>query len=99
MGKEPREIKDLRDLLRKVASSDSNITILGESGTGKELVAHAIHKEKWGNERPLVCVNCAAIARDFWSRSCLVTRAAALREPKWVVLLVFFRRQMVEPYS
>ncbi|WP_419023834.1 sigma-54 interaction domain-containing protein [Emergencia sp.] len=60
-GKSP-EMKDLRALLHKVSSSDSNITILGESGTGKELVAHAIHKEKWGNERPLVCVNCAAIA-------------------------------------
>ncbi|TET46699.1 tetratricopeptide repeat protein [candidate division TA06 bacterium] len=37
------QMKNLYDLIERVAKSESNILILGETGTGKELVARAIH--------------------------------------------------------
>ena len=58
-------IRMLRNTIRHVAFSKSNVLILGESGTGKELVAHSIHSEGFGDERPFVCVNCAAIPSEL----------------------------------
>jgi transcriptional regulator with GAF, ATPase, and Fis domain len=55
----------LLDALRKVervAPTDSTVLILGETGSGKELVARAVHNRSKRNDRPLVKVNCGAIA-------------------------------------
>ncbi len=49
-----------------VASANATVLITGESGTGKELVAQAIHKKSPRRQRPLVKVNCAAIAPELF---------------------------------
>lgn len=49
-----------------VAATDTSVLISGESGTGKELVAHAIHDASSRSERPMIRVNCAAIARELF---------------------------------
>jgi len=36
-------MRELFDLIQKVAASQSSVLILGESGTGKELAARSIH--------------------------------------------------------
>jgi len=59
------ESKALRSLLqeiRQVATTDSTVLLLGETGTGKELIARAIHQLSPRKERPLIKVNCGAIA-------------------------------------
>jgi len=55
----------VRELIARVAPTDSRVLITGESGTGKELVAAAIHSASARKDRPFVRVNCAAIPRDL----------------------------------
>jgi len=55
----------LLEVLRKVeqvAPTDSTVLICGETGTGKELIARAIHNLSARKDRPLVKVDCSAIA-------------------------------------
>jgi DNA-binding NtrC family response regulator len=58
-------IEDLRDMIGRVAPTQSNVLILGESGTGKELVARSIHEKSRNAERQFVAVNCASIPENL----------------------------------
>ncbi|MGH7886107.1 MAG: sigma 54-interacting transcriptional regulator, partial [Thermodesulfobacteriota bacterium] len=48
--------------IKQVAPSDATVLIQGETGTGKELLARAIHELSARKDRPLIKVNCGAIA-------------------------------------
>jgi DNA-binding NtrC family response regulator len=56
-----RALKQVLNLVRTVAPSDSTVLLLGETGTGKELIARAIHNCSPRKNRPFVKLNCAAI--------------------------------------
>jgi len=58
---ESAPMREVYQLIAKVALSDSTILILGESGTGKELAARAIHQNSRRAGRPFVAINCAAL--------------------------------------
>ncbi len=45
-----------------VAPTGATVLILGETGTGKELIARAVHNLSPQKDKPLVKVNCAALA-------------------------------------
>ncbi|WP_225410647.1 sigma 54-interacting transcriptional regulator [Stigmatella hybrida] len=64
VGNEP-SMRQLMDLVERVAPSSAAVTILGESGTGKELVARALHTCSTRADQPLVPLNCAAISREL----------------------------------
>jgi DNA-binding NtrC family response regulator len=51
----------VKEIISKVATTDSPVLIEGESGTGKELVAAAIHRLSGRNKGPFIPVNCSAI--------------------------------------
>lgn len=54
-------MKKVYHYVKKSAPTDCNILIHGETGTGKELIARAIHQYSNRAQRPILCVNCAAI--------------------------------------
>lgn len=52
-------------LMDDLADTDATALITGESGTGKELVAEALHFSGPRREKPLVKVNCSALAESL----------------------------------
>jgi two-component system, NtrC family, response regulator PilR len=58
-------MQKIKDIISKVAVTDSPVLIEGESGTGKELVAAAIHRISSRAKRPFIPVNCSAIPQDL----------------------------------
>jgi two-component system nitrogen regulation response regulator NtrX len=59
------EMQKLRQLISRVAKSDSKVLIRGESGTGKELVAYAIHHNSQREKSPFIKFNSAAIPQEL----------------------------------
>ncbi len=58
-------IKDVLDLVSKVAGNDVTVLITGESGTGKEMVAETIQQLSPRKTRPFLKMNCAAIPSEL----------------------------------
>ena len=56
-----KEIREVLELVEKIAKTDSTVMIYGESGTGKELIAREIHRLSLRMEKPFVTINCAAL--------------------------------------
>jgi len=56
-----KQMQQLFDLIKVVASSDASVLIHGESGTGKEMVANAIHYNSRRRKGPYVRVSCTAL--------------------------------------
>ncbi|HZD39109.1 MAG TPA: sigma-54 dependent transcriptional regulator, partial [Terriglobales bacterium] len=54
-------MRDVLDIVTRIAKLDSTVYIQGESGTGKELIAKAIHLASNRQEKPFIALNCAAL--------------------------------------
>jgi two-component system response regulator HydG len=54
-------MQKVRELISRVAPTDSTVLIVGESGVGKELVAESVHAMSPRANKPFVAINCAAI--------------------------------------
>jgi transcriptional regulator with GAF, ATPase, and Fis domain len=58
-------MREVYQVVERVAASDSTILICGESGTGKELAARAIHKNSGRKDQAFVALNCAALTETL----------------------------------
>ncbi|MBK4717662.1 sigma-54-dependent Fis family transcriptional regulator [Azospirillum sp. YIM DDC1] len=58
-------IRQVEQLLRRVADVDSTLLITGESGVGKEVAANFVHRISQRAEAPFMAVNCAAIPQEL----------------------------------
>ncbi len=62
---ESRQMRQLEEMLQRVAPSDANVLVLGESGVGKEVLAERIHRLSRRAQGPLVRLNCAAFPANM----------------------------------
>jgi DNA-binding NtrC family response regulator len=60
IGSSP-QMREVYDLVRRVANLNASVLVTGESGTGKELIARAIHNLGGRSSKPFVAVCCGAI--------------------------------------
>ena len=58
------EMHNIFEEIKSVADTSISVLIVGENGTGKELIANAIHSRSSRREKPLVKVNCGALAES-----------------------------------
>ncbi len=54
-------MRNVFELIDKIAPSEATVLIHGETGTGKELVAEAVHQRSPRSEGPFVVLDCSAI--------------------------------------
>ena len=64
IGMDPK-MKEVFDKIDRIAREDVTVMIRGESGTGKELVARTIHARSSRARKPMLTVNCAALAESL----------------------------------
>ncbi|MEZ5070605.1 MAG: sigma-54 dependent transcriptional regulator [Bacteroidales bacterium] len=62
---ESEAIRDVKDMVEKVAPTDARVLITGSNGTGKELVARSLHEYSTRSGAPFIEVNCAAIPSEL----------------------------------
>ncbi len=62
---ESQAIRQMENLIERVAATTATVLLLGESGTGKELVARAIHERSPRREYPFIPINCAALPEQL----------------------------------
>ncbi len=55
------QMRDIYDVVKKVATTNATVMVYGESGTGKELVARAVHEYSRRSKKPFIQVSCAAL--------------------------------------
>jgi len=62
---ESEGIRQIHQIIAKVADTPSTVLITGESGTGKELVAKGLHEQGARSKGPFIKINCAAIPKTL----------------------------------
>ncbi|MBQ6283647.1 MAG: sigma-54-dependent Fis family transcriptional regulator [Bacteroidales bacterium] len=62
---ESEPIRMIRDMIAKVAPTDSRVLIMGPNGSGKELVARSLYEQSERSSMPYIEVNCAAIPSEL----------------------------------
>jgi two-component system response regulator PilR (NtrC family) len=60
-----REIRQVFQIIERVARTRTSVLINGETGTGKELVAKAVHYNSPRRDGPFIVVNCGAIPESL----------------------------------
>jgi two-component system, NtrC family, response regulator HydG len=65
VGADP-SVRQLLELIERVADSSAPVCVFGERGTGKELVARTLHAHSHRGHRSFVSVDCAAMSQELF---------------------------------
>jgi two-component system response regulator HydG len=60
-----KEMQEIYRLLEELADLETTVLITGESGTGKDLIAKALHYSGHRSFKPMITVNCSALAESL----------------------------------
>jgi two-component system response regulator AtoC len=69
IGRAPRMI-EIYKMIGMLAGNRAPVLVRGETGTGKEMVARAIHFNSPQASEPFIAINCTALTKPSWNRSC-----------------------------
>jgi len=70
-------MREMKSKIGRLARASGAVLLRGESGSGKELVARAVHKASPRADRPMLCVNCAAIPHELMESQLFGHKAGA----------------------
>ncbi|HAS79521.1 MAG TPA: transcriptional regulator [Fusobacteriaceae bacterium] len=59
------KIKEIKNLIDKIAESDLTVLVSGENGVGKELIAAEIYKKSDRRKKSFMVINCASMSSDI----------------------------------
>jgi two-component system nitrogen regulation response regulator NtrX len=72
---------NLKNILEKVAGTNSRVLITGEPGTGKEVIARNLHKMSSRAEEPFFVLNCATMRPDRMEIELFGCKEGVMGEP------------------
>lgn len=75
-------IKNVFNIIDKVAQTDANVLILGENGTGKELIARALHQRSLRKDNVFVGVDMGAITETLFESELFGHKKGAFTDAK-----------------
>jgi DNA-binding NtrC family response regulator len=59
------KMRNVIEMINRIADSDATVLLEGESGTGKEVIAKAIHNNSLRKSGPFVAINCGAMPENL----------------------------------
>ena len=62
---ESLQIRKVKDMIGRIAQTNSSVLITGESGTGKEVVARTIHEQSPVSSGPFVAINIGGVPENL----------------------------------
>lgn len=62
---ESNTMREIVEMVKRIAKVESTVLIRGESGTGKELIAELVHQSSNRKDRPFIKINCGAIPENL----------------------------------
>ena len=58
-------MREVLEMVARVAPTDATVLVQGESGTGKELIARAVHQNSKRKDGPFIPINCGALPENL----------------------------------
>ncbi|MFC2152551.1 sigma-54-dependent transcriptional regulator [Bacteroidota bacterium] len=80
-GESP-EMKQVDNLISKVAETDANILILGENGTGKEIIAREIHRTSKRSKQIFMSIDLSALTETLFESELFGYKKGAFTDAK-----------------
>lgn len=75
-------IKQVFNIIDKVAQTDANVLILGENGTGKELIARALHQKSLRRDKVFIGVDMGSITETLFESELFGHKKGAFTDAK-----------------